>query len=142
MKPAAAAILVFDLLTQNYDRKDENPNCFVKGDDVRIFDHDLSLVSSQMIIGYKPPWQTGGLRAFEVPGFHIFLRHLKGKGIALDDVKTAWKALTLADFNTIAGLLPDEWSIPAHEIASIMEQLEGINQNIDDCFQEVMRVLQ
>lgn len=39
----AAGIFVFDALTQNPDRRENNPNCLVKGAEIRIIDHELAL---------------------------------------------------------------------------------------------------
>jgi hypothetical protein len=36
MLPTASAIFVFDAITQNPDRRTDNPNCLVKGDEFRL----------------------------------------------------------------------------------------------------------
>jgi len=42
MVPVALATLVFDAIIQNPDRRLGNPNCLVRGDMFRIFDHELA----------------------------------------------------------------------------------------------------
>lgn len=39
---AALEILAFDASIENDDRKPSNPNCLVKGDALRIIDHELA----------------------------------------------------------------------------------------------------
>ncbi len=40
-RPLAASILLFDAIIQNPDRRAENPNCLVQGDELRIIDQRL-----------------------------------------------------------------------------------------------------
>jgi hypothetical protein len=49
--PTASSIFVFDCLIQNVDRRDENPNCLVRGDNLRIFDHELAFTHGVVIRG-------------------------------------------------------------------------------------------
>ncbi len=42
MVPAAAAIFVFDGIIQNVDRRSGNSNCLVKGEQIRIIDHEIA----------------------------------------------------------------------------------------------------
>lgn len=64
MLPVAAAIFTFDAIIQNADRRTDNPNCFVKGDQIHIFDHELAFTHG-LVIGWKPPWMSGSLRNLE-----------------------------------------------------------------------------
>jgi len=51
----AAEVLVFDAIVQNPDRRADNPNCLVRGDEIRIIDHELAF-SHGLVIGSVPPW--------------------------------------------------------------------------------------
>jgi hypothetical protein len=42
MVPPALATFVFDAIIQNPDRRSSNPNCLVRRDTFRIFDHELA----------------------------------------------------------------------------------------------------
>jgi hypothetical protein len=42
MYDIAAAVFAFDAIIQNPDRRTSNPNCLVRGEDIRIFDHELA----------------------------------------------------------------------------------------------------
>lgn len=71
MLPTAAAVFAFDAIIQNFDRRDENPNCLIKGEKILIFDHEMTFMHG-LILGWKPPWSLGGLQALEQVGRHIF----------------------------------------------------------------------
>lgn len=42
MYPLAAQILLFDAIIQNQDRRTNNPNCLVRGNELLIIDHELA----------------------------------------------------------------------------------------------------
>lgn len=71
MRPAALGIFAFDAIIQNPDRRSSNPNCLVRGNAIRIFDHELAFTHGGTL-GWIPPWQPGGLQHLAQPGFHIF----------------------------------------------------------------------
>jgi hypothetical protein len=64
MADTAAAIFAFDAIAQNADRRSENPNCLVRGESIRIIDHELTFAHG-IIIGWHPPWSPGGLNWLE-----------------------------------------------------------------------------
>ena len=61
----AAATLVFDGIIQNPDRRVGNPNCLVKGDEVRLIDHELALAHGVILL-WKAPWVIGRGIAFGI----------------------------------------------------------------------------
>jgi len=70
MVQVAAAVFTFDAIIQNADRRSGNPNCLVRGEQLRIIDHELTFMH-RLILGWKPPWEIGGLRVMQTPGYHI-----------------------------------------------------------------------
>lgn len=73
------AILIygFDLLSQNPDRTENNPNCAVKGGKIIAFDFEKSLNFIYPLIGQQPaPWEISKLKS-DNP--HIFRSNLKAK---------------------------------------------------------------
>jgi hypothetical protein len=50
MRPVAAGILLFDAIIQNPDRRAENPNCLVRGTDLRIIDHELAFAHRLILL--------------------------------------------------------------------------------------------
>lgn len=75
----AIMIYGFDLLTQNPDRREINPNCAIKGDKLIAFDFEKSLSFLYPILGQKPePWELSKLK-LSGDDRHIFKTTLKAK---------------------------------------------------------------
>jgi hypothetical protein len=74
-----AMIYGFDLLTQNPDRRENNPNCAVKGDKIIAFDFEKSLSFLYPILGQKAdPWEFSKLK-LSGNDRHIFKSNLKAR---------------------------------------------------------------
>ncbi|MGN6422455.1 MAG: HipA family kinase [Asticcacaulis sp.] len=140
MLPMASAIFAFDAIVQNPDRRIGNPNCLVRGDQLRIFDHELAF-SHRLLIGWQPPWALGSLQSFQNNGQHIFYHGLKGKNVDLQAIKAAWSALS---DETIAGLadgLTGIWDNVNASVSDALTLIAGARDNIDGCITEIGRVL-
>jgi len=75
----AVMIYGFDLLTQNPDRRETNPNCAVKGDKIIAFDFEKSLSFLYPILGQKPePWELSKLNLTDNDR-HVFKSNLKAR---------------------------------------------------------------
>lgn len=75
----AIMIYGFDLLTQNPDRRETNPNCAIKGDKIIAFDFEKSLSFLYPIFGQKPaPWELSKLK-LSGNDRHIFKANLKAR---------------------------------------------------------------
>lgn len=143
MLPTAAAIFVFDGIIQNPDRRSNNPNCLVRGDEVRIFDHELAFSHDLPIIGqpWTPPWVLGGLKPMETNGNHIFRTGLKGRSIDYDPILAAWADLSDARIADYERALPAEWTDVAGAAASATKLIRDARDNIGAVLEEVKRVL-
>lgn len=140
MLPMAAGIFVFDGVIQNPDRRSDNPNCLVRGDEMRIFDHELAF-SHGLVIGWTPPWVLGGLKPMETNGNHIFRAGLKGRSIDFGPIRATWAGLSddrIADYERA---LPAEWTNVASAAASATKLIREARDNIDAVLAEVKRVL-
>lgn len=140
MVPTAAAIFVFDAIIQNIDRRSENPNCLVRGDEIRIFDHELAF-SHGLVIGWKPPWVVGGLSSLETPGRHIFRAGLSRRAIDFQPIRDAWSGLPDAQIRAYGEQLPTEWSGASGAVTKALTLIREARDNIDACLVEVKRVL-
>ncbi|TYC93024.1 HipA family kinase [Novosphingobium sp. BW1] len=138
MRQQGAEILAFDAFTENCDRKDQNPNCLVSGDKVRIIDHELCLPRG--VIGAKP-WETGGLQPFTQPGQHIFRRELLAKKIDHVSIREKWLSLQDEDIDAYGAAVPFEWYEDAF-ISDILDKIRHVRDNIDGCMAELDRILQ
>lgn len=140
MLPTATGIFVFDGIIQNPDRRTDNPNCLVRGDALRIFDHELAF-SHGLVLGWKPPWAIGGLKSMETNGNHIFRAGLKGRTIDLVPIRDAWASLSDARIAEYVEALPVEWDDVANVAASAIKLIRDTRDNIDAVLEEVKRVL-
>jgi hypothetical protein len=140
MLPTAAAILVFDALSQNPDRRSDNPNCLVRGHELRIFDHELAFAHG-LIIGWKPPWTLGGLNSLAIHGNHIFREGLRQRELDFAPIRDAWMDLSDARLAEYELAIPPEW--PGGQVAaqSAVSLIKGAREKIDACLVELQRVL-
>jgi hypothetical protein len=140
MLAVAGAIFVFDAVVQNADRRADNPNCFVRGTQIRIFDHELAFTHG-VVIGWKPPWALGGLKPLETPGFHIFRTGLVGREIDFGPIRSAWAGLSDARIAEYERVLPTEWTGVAAAAKAALTLIRDARDRIDACLAEVKRVL-
>jgi hypothetical protein len=138
--PIAAAVFAFDGIIQNPDRRWGNPNCLVKGDRIRIFDHDLAF-AHERVIGWKPPWVLGGLGFLAPPGHHIFKAGLSKERIDWKPVRSAWQKVTEARLDGYVSALPREWANAAAAANSAVDLIRNAVRDIDGCLAELEWVL-
>ena len=140
MVPLALATFVFDAIIQNPDRRSSNPNCLVRGDTFRIFDHELAFAHG-LILGWKPPWTPGSLQLLEQPGFHIFRRKLRGVDLDFAPVRESWKQLPDSRIDGYAATVPVKWAQAAADVAGAIALIKSARDQIDACIVEIQRVL-
>ena len=141
MIPVAAGILLFDAAIQNFDRRSEKPNCLVKGEQLRIIDHDLAFTSNLLIKKPQQIWEIGGMNDFKTPGNHIFFNKLKGVRIDFDQIKSSWAGLSITGIMKYSDSIPQEWAIPPNEVNGILQYIIKAKNNIDGCIAETRRIL-
>jgi hypothetical protein len=137
----AAAAFVFDCIIQNPDRRLINPNCLVRGDEIRIIDHELAFAHGQILF-WRPPWQLGGLNVMETPGFHIFRDVLRNRNIDFEPIGAAWRSLSDDRLRAYGAAVPGEWSAEGADIDSALALIRDARDNIDGCIAEARRVLE
>ncbi|WP_066817295.1 HipA family kinase [Sphingomonas mali] len=135
----AAAILVFDAIAKNADRRPENPNCLRAGDELRIIDHELCF--PEFLLGLGDAWVVGGLQSLATPGWHIFRDALRGKDMNWEPVVTAWGHLSDEALAQYGDSVTAPWPAGAAAIASAIDRLRTARDNIAACVAEVQRVL-
>ncbi len=140
VRSQAAEILAFDALIQNPDRRVENPNCLFNGRDFAIFDHELAFMT-QGIIGWRPPWQPGGLDWIKGPVPHVFYNELQGKASDLTRFKGAWLALSDQRLQAYRQALPPAWANDGGVANEALGYIAQVRDNIDSALAEVGRVL-
>ena len=140
MYPLAAEILLFDAVIQNTDRRTGNPNCLVRSNELLIFDHELTFMH-RLILNWQPPWVQGGMKSFETPGNHIFVRLLKGKQIDFGPVRQLWNRLSDIRLKEYEATIPKEWDVANCAVAEALKLIADARDSIDDCIGELERIL-
>lgn len=140
MLHTAASIFVFDCIIQNPDRRIDNPNCLVRGDEFRIFDHELAFSHGQVLF-WKPPWENGGLNSVRSSASHIFYAKLRNAAIEYEPIRASWEGLSddqIADYESV---LPPEWGDLGTSVSSALRLIRDARDNINAILNEVRRVL-
>lgn len=107
----ATMIYGFDLLTQNPDRRENNPNCAVKGNKVIAFDFEKSLSFLFPILGQKTePWELSKLN-LSGNERHIFKSNLKAKEneINWQPLLEKVKQISIEKVEEICSIIPIEF---------------------------------
>ena len=138
--PTAAAILAFDAFVQNVDRRSGNPNLLVRGDTLRLIDHELAF-SHRMTIGWRPPWILGGLQSIAQPGAHVLLPTVRRSPPDWAPVRTAWAGLADARLEAYRTALPMEWGAARPLVDDACSLIVDLRDHIDGCLAELQRVL-
>lgn len=140
MWPVASGILLFDAIIQNPDRRSENPNCLVQGNELRIIDHELAF-AHRLILLWRAPWVLGGMRDLEAPGRHIFVKELKGVNVDFGPIKSRWTALSDERLREYEDAIPEEWAAARADMNSALKLIADARDNIDACIGELRRIL-
>jgi len=138
--PTAAAILAFDAFVQNIDRRSENPNLLVRGDALRLIDHELAF-SHRLVFGWQPPWTLGGLQSVARPGAHLLLPTVRRARPDWASVRAAWVGLADASLEAYRKALPPEWGAARPLVDDACNLIANVRDRIDDCLAELQRVL-
>jgi hypothetical protein len=112
----------------------------VRGNQIRIFDHELAFTHG-VVVGWRPPWVLGGLKPMETPGFHIFRIGLVGRAIDFGPIRSAWSGLSDGRIAEYERVLPTEWTGVAAAVKTALALIRDARDNIDACLEEVKRVL-
>ena len=141
-RPAALAIYVFDCLIQNIDRMPKRPNCLTNGQSIGIFDHEIALNTSGVVL-WKPPWESGGLDDFANPDKHIFFSNLKsysGRYAELTNIEERWESIPADRFQSYESAIPSDWT-KGPEVQDMLNYLLDVKSNLHNCFVEIRRIL-
>jgi len=143
MVSTTAAIFAFDAIIGNGDRKVGNANCLVRGDAIRIFDHELCFADALLLpfLRPPPPWVLGGLKPLETPGAHIFRAGLVGREVDWSAIIARWQGLSDARLLAYESAIPVEWAAALPQASAAVKLIADARDNIDGCLTEIRRVL-
>lgn len=134
---SAANIFAFDAMIQNPDRTSRNPNLFIRGDKIVIFDHDISLSFLVDIFSNKEPWN---LKSQTYLREHIFFQQLRGQSIIFDGFKDSLCNLTDERLEYIINLCPKEWIADIQ--IRVHEHFKLLRENADNFIGNIKTILQ
>jgi hypothetical protein len=117
-----------------------NPNCLVKGNQLRIIDHEMTFMH-KVIIAWWPPWIPGGLHVLETPGFHIFREQLRRRPIDFGPIRAAWASLSDARLAAYGAAIPAEWTAAGETVQQAVSLIRDARDKIDACITELQRTL-
>lgn len=140
LSSSAAEIFAFDMLIQNSDRRIDNPNCLCDGRRYAIIDHELAFLTDG-IIGWRPPWQLGGVDKLNVAQRHLFFQALSGRQHDLGRLRTAWDGIAAERIREYFSVLPPEWAPRDQAAVRILDYLLLLATNVPEALSEVARVL-
>lgn len=136
----AAEIFIFDAITVNSDRRPINPNCLFSGDEVAIFDHELTF---QKILFWKAPWVDGGFDEMNHREKHIFAKpYFQRPPANLDRFIEAWESLSDERLQAYKNALPSEWVKDTQFVDDILSTLREVRGNIRSIVENGLRALQ
>jgi hypothetical protein len=136
MLQAAVNIFAFDALIQNPDRRFSNQNLFTRGDDIIVYDHELSFSFLESILPTQTPWTLD-----DQPNLHehVFYRQLRRKPLDLTGFMTALAELANGPLEVILTETPAEWN---NEVLGKIEQhLRLISLHADEFREGIIRRL-
>lgn len=135
----AASILMLDAVAKNADRRPENPNLLVRGEEFRIIDHELCFPAFLLTLGNA--WDIGGLQGMTDPEWHILRDGLKGQDIEWDSAINRWQSLTDDMIEGYAAALPVEWAESAQSVGSALDRIKQARDNVENSAIEIQRIL-
>ena len=132
---------MFDAIIQNFDRHTENPNCLVRGDRIKIIDHELAF-AHRLLFNWREPWVTGGMSNIEAPNRHIFLDELKeGMPFDFEPIRNSWNNLSNERLRIYESSIPQEWEDACQCVEDALNLVASAKDNIDGCIRELLRIL-
>jgi len=138
LRPTAAEIFAFDVLTQNPDRRQVNPNLLTNGEELYLCDHEQAFSFLAGVIGWEPPWKGHGLDFFRN---HVFFQQLQGGEHKWERLLGALEALTDSRLQEYVAAVPNEWRSNNAAAHRITEYLHDARENRDPLFGEINRLL-
>lgn len=132
----ALNIFAFDVLVQNPDRRFDNPNLFVNGDSVLIFDHEMAFSFLLDILPSSEPWK---LEKQTYLKYHVFYKGLKSKVTDLTGFINSLSALSDTVFESLMADIPVEWNNDS--VPKIFQHIRLIRDHTSDFDEEIRRFL-
>lgn len=136
MWQTALDIFAFDALIQNPDRRFNNPNLFIRGDGLLIFDHETAF---SFVLALFPSATAWKLASQPYLTDHVFYRRLKSKPIDLTGFTASLGGLSDGLLKEIMADVPAEWN--NDNLPKIERHLRTVRDHAGEFAEEVRRFL-
>lgn len=133
----AAEILAFDIFIANDDRRPDNPNLLLRGDSLAIFDHELAFPTG-MIIGWKAPWEPGGVVAHR----HVLFNAVRGKRLDFTRFSNAITSIDDQRLEEYRQALPTQWRDNEEAIDKMLAHIRNLRDNSQEALRQLIGALQ
>ncbi len=139
MNTAAAHIFAFDALIANDDRRYNNPNVLVRGDDIFVIDHEAAFAFLYLVSLGDAPWQLQRRASLRD---HVFYHPLRRQTAIAPDVRAFIGRLAQlgdAELEDIIQQVPGEWA--HNELGRISDHLQRVRNHAAEFHLEVLGAL-
>jgi len=138
MSMAASSIFAFDALIANDDRRYNNPNVLVRGDDIFVIDHEAAFAFLYLVSTGEAPWE---LRRRSSLRDHVFYHPLRNRTDATDVHLFIARLAQLGDaeLEEIIQQVPDEWS--HSKLGRISDHLQSVRDHAAEFQLQVLGAL-
>lgn len=136
MMTAAANIFAFDAVIANDDRRIDNPNVLVRGDDLFAIDHEAAFSFLYLVTRNNPSWEVRDRRSLRD---HVFFYQLRKREIDLSLFTARLSALGDEELEAIVREMPAEWR--HDDIGRICAHLQAAREHAGDLERQIFEVL-
>jgi hypothetical protein len=133
---SAAKVFAFDALSENDDRRHDNTNLLVRGDEIFVFDHELAFSFLYSVGGRGQPWMVANRQSMVR---HVFYFDLKRKEIDLEDFMMRLAGLGEAEMSRIVHAVPEEWR--GEHLSKISAHIQAVREHVGEFETEIRRRL-
>ncbi len=130
LRQVAAEIFAFDILTQNFDRKSDNPNLLWNGSKIILIDHESAL---QSVVEKDTP----GVASLELDRFydHVFFNILNPGDAVYDRLSGKLASVSI---DNIFNQIPSQWSDNSalKKVRSHLDWVIANNQTVCNLIEE------
>ncbi len=131
-------IFLFDILIDNCDRRQENPNLLTNSEEIYIIDHELAFTFILELFPNAEPWKITDSQLQSYRN-HILFRYLKKKNNFDYSFVDSFERLENSFWNKVETLIPKEWSNQVYE--KIKTNILIKIDNLNNYREEIRRVL-
>jgi hypothetical protein len=136
MLTAAAHVFAFDALIANDDRRRNNPNVLVRGDEIFVIDHESAFAFLYLVNSRAAPWeirQRASLRE------HVFFYQLRKTPIDLTKFTARLSGIGDVELDWIIQQMPNEWR--HDDLGRISTHLKAVRDHAADFERQILEIL-